>query len=256
MTAVAQTLEARRGRAHRAAVRAVEKRVVTAIRVVGTWYWPVVAVAAVVIAVLQWRFDALDGSTVEYTLGSVRWFAFSLGVIIPMSLVRPHLAAGGTRRSLIQGLARGAAWTGLAFGLLTALLYAVEQLVWGLIGWDWHRSLGLTGDAGLVGFAVNLMGEGLITLTYFLLGVAVAAGFTRLGPWLGLVLCLAFGIPAVIADVALYAGPATALAEGLLGVSGPLPVVTGLGALVFLAAAVYLAVRRLLGDIPAKANPA
>ncbi|GAA1859147.1 hypothetical protein [Myceligenerans crystallogenes] len=256
MNAVAQTLEARRARTHRAGVRAVERRVVTAVRVVGVWYWPILAFAAVLVAVLQWRLGALEGSTVEYVLGSVRWFGFSLGVILPMALIRPHLAAGGTRRALLHGLARGAAWTGLIFGLVIAVLYLAEQLVWGLIGWDWHRSLGISGGTGPVTFGVNLVGEGLVTLIYFLLGTAVAAGFTRLGPWLGLALCLLLGIPALIADIALYAGPATALAEGLLGMTGPMPVAVSLGALGVLAVAVYLVVRQLLGDLPVKQNPA
>lgn len=251
MSTVARVMGERRTVAHRNAVRVVEKQIGAMLLTVGVWYWPVVALAAVTIAVIQLRFDALEGSTVQYVVGSARWFAFSLGVIVPMGMFRAHLAAGGTRRALVRGVARGAAWAGIGFGLVIAVLYAAEQGVWQLLGLDWHRSLGLTESTAVVGFVVNVAGEGLVALTYFLLGAAVACGFTRFGPWLGLIVCLGLGIPAVVADIALYAGPATALAAQLFGMTGPLPALVGLLVVAAAAAVTFVTLDHIIRDIPA-----
>ncbi|RPF19707.1 hypothetical protein [Myceligenerans xiligouense] len=252
MSTVAQVLDERRAMAHRSAVRAVDRQVGTVLRAVGVWYWPIVTLAAVTIALIQFRVGALESSTVQYVVGSARWFAFSLGVIVPLAMIRPHLAAGGTRRALVRGVARGAARAGAVFGLAVAALYAAEQGVWRLLGMDWHRSIGRDDSTGVVGFVVNTVGEGLVVSTYFLLGVAVAGGFLRFGPWLGLVVCLGFGVPAIVADIALYAGPATALAEHVLDLDGPLPVLVGLLTVAAAAAATYVALGLLLRDIPVK----
>jgi hypothetical protein len=251
MSVVAHALDERRPVVHRNAVRVVERQVGAMLLTVGVWYWPVVALAAVTIAVVQQQFDALDGSTVQYVVGSARWFAFSLGVIVPMGMIRAHLAAGGTRRSLVHGVRRGAAWAGIVFGLVIAVLYAAEQSVWRLLDLGWHRSLGLTESTAVIGFVVNATGEGLVALTYFLLGAAVAGGFARFGPWLGLIVCLGLGIPAVVADIALYAGPATALAAQLFGMTGPLPALAGLVAVAAAATATYAALYLVIRDIPA-----
>ncbi|GAB3174918.1 hypothetical protein GCM10027059_47810 [Myceligenerans halotolerans] len=252
MSTIAQALDERRVVAHRSAVRAMDRQVGTALWTVGVWYWPIITLAAVAIALIQLRVGALDGSTVQYVVGSVRWFGFALGVIVPLAMIRTHLAAGGTRRALVRGVARGAARAGAVFGLAVAALYAVEQVTWSLLGLDWHRSLGRDDSTGVVGFVVNAVGEGLVVSTYCLLGVAVAGGFVRFGPWLGLVVCLGLGVPAIAADIALYAGPATALAEGVFGLSGPLPVVAGLLTVAAAAAATYVALGLLLRDIPVK----
>ncbi|MBE1875061.1 hypothetical protein [Myceligenerans pegani] len=252
MSTLAQTLDARRAAADRSAVRTVAKHIGGVLVGVGAWYWPIIVLAAAIIALIQQRFDALDGSTVQYVVGSARWFAFSLGVIVPLAMIRPHLAAGGTRRALFRGVVRGAGLAGASFGLVIACLYAAEQGVWRLLDLDWHRSLGLDESTGAVGFAVNAVGEGLVAFTYFLLGAAVSAGFVRFGPWLGLVVCLSLGIPAVVADIALYAGPATALAQQVLGLSGPLPALAGLLVVVVAAAATCLALHLLLRSIPVK----
>ncbi|GAB4086584.1 hypothetical protein GCM10028784_32140 [Myceligenerans cantabricum] len=252
MSAVAQALDDRRAAAQRSAVRAVDRQIGTVLLAVGAWYWPIIALAALAVAVIQVRLDALDGSTLQYTVGSARWFAFSLGVIIPMAMIRPHVAAGGTRRALFRGVARGAAASGIGFGLVIAVLYAVEQGVWQLLGLDWYRNLGLEESTAVVGFVVNTVGEGLVAFTYFLLGAAVGAGFLRFGPWLGLVVCLGLLIPAVVADVALYAGPATALAQQLFGLDGPLPALVGLAVVAAAAAATCVALGLILRDIPVK----
>lgn len=252
MSAVAQTLATRGSALDRRATRAVEKQILAGTLTVGVWYWPVIALAAVVIALIQWRIDALDGSTVQYVVGSTRWFAFSLGVIIPQALMRVHLTAGGTRRSLVNGLGLGAMWVGVAFGLASAILYAIEQVVWNLLGWEWDRGLGLAENAGLVGFVVNTTGEGLVALAYFLTGAAVAAAFNRCGPWRGLLILLGLGLPAVAADIALYAGPASALAEWMFGLDGPMPAVGSLLVLTAIALVIHVVTRLLLRDIPVK----
>ncbi|MBO0611047.1 hypothetical protein [Myceligenerans salitolerans] len=252
MSAVATALDERRTAVQRRAVRAVDGQIAAVLRTVGFWYWPVIALAAVVIALVQQRLGALDGSTVQYVVGSARWFAFSLGVIVPMAVMRPHLAAGGTRRALVRGVARGAVRAGVVFGLAVAVLYAAEQVAWRLLDLDWYRTLGPDRTTGVGGFLVNTVGEGLVALTYFLLGAAVAGGFARFGPWLGLVLCLGFGFPAVVADVALYTGPATALAAQILGMSGPLPMLAGLFTVLAAAAVTYIALGLILRDLPVK----
>jgi hypothetical protein len=249
---LAQNLDARRVALHRNAVRSVAKHIRGVLVGVGVWYWPIIVLAAVVVALILHRLDALDGSTVQYVVGSARWFAFSLGVIVPLGMMRPHLAAGGTRRALIHGLVRGAAWAGATFGIVIACLYTAEQSIWRLLRLDWYRSLGLAESTGAVGFVVNTAGEGLVAFTYFLLGAAVSGGFARFGPWLGLVVCLGLGIPAVVADIALYAGPATALAELLLGMGGPLPALGGLLVVGAAAAVTYVVLYLLLRDIPVK----
>jgi hypothetical protein len=178
----AVNLEERGRLARQRSTRAAEKALMGGLLVTSAWFWGTIVVVSIVIAVVQGRFGGLEGSTLQYTLGSARWYMFTMGLILAIAVLPLHIAAGGTRRSFVTGLIRTSVLVGLLTGLLTAVLLPAERLLWGVIGWDWHFSLGLVPEGN---FLVTVVGETLVVATYVLAGAMLSAGYQRLGAWGG-----------------------------------------------------------------------
>lgn len=203
-------VRAAEGRAARTAAGAT----VRVIRTIGGWYWAIFAVVAVTIAVLMTRYGpGLDEAVLDSQMGgSSRWVALVLGLIVPAAYLRLHLAAGGTRRTLVSGTVRGALLGGLVIGLFTAVYLTGERLLLGALGQTWTREFGPPVD-GWAGIALTVLTESLVVATYYLAGAGVAAGYRRLGVVAGTFYTAVALVPAAGVDLATHTG-VTALLAG------------------------------------------
>ncbi|MFD2027700.1 hypothetical protein [Promicromonospora aerolata] len=198
------TILEERGRlAHQRSSRAAEKVFLRGMLQAGAWFWVAVVVASIVIAVIQARFGGMEGSALQYTIGSARWFMFTMGLILGVATLPLHLAAGGTRRAFVNGLIRAAVLAGLSTGLLLALLLLVERLAWGAVGWDWQFSQGLVPEGS---FVVTVAGEALVIATYILAGAMLPAGYQRFGAWGGSFWILALLALVIFVDWCVHTG--------------------------------------------------
>lgn len=200
---VTTTLEERGRVARHRSMRAAENVVVGAMLRTTAWFWGSIVLVGIVIAVLQSRFGELDGSALQYTLGSTRWFMFTMGLILAIAVLPMHVAAGGTRRAFVDGFIRGALFIGLVTGLVTATVLLVERLVWGALGWDWHFGQGLAPDGS---FVITAASEALVIATYVLTGGILPAAYQRLGAWGGSFMIVALLAAMFFADWSVHTG--------------------------------------------------
>ncbi|WP_125776363.1 hypothetical protein [Antribacter gilvus] len=241
-----EALRARADDVHKRAVKAVENTVAGAVIVVGLWFWLILLLVAAVLVVIELRTGSIGpGSVVENILVSPRWFALVMGLIVPVGVLTVHLAAGGTRKALVDGIVRAALFSGGAYGVATAALLLLERLAFFLADREWFRG---DGSADARGFSISILSEGLSIATYLLVGVAIGIGYYRYGGWLGTVLIPLFLIPCAVADafrlerlrdlVEPFPGPLGPLSLLLLGIGGVLLAI--------------LAAERLLRDVPVR----
>ncbi len=190
----------------RRAERRLGRRFVTSLLVAGAWFW--VLWAALVIgaplAVERWGGE-LERITYAAAGGPGRWVAFTVGLLATVTLLTIHLAAGGTRRSFVTGVVRGAVPAGLAFGVLTAALAAGERRLYTALERPW-TGIGPFAVDSPAGFATTTLGETLVIVTYVLVGSAVAVGYRRSGPWWGTALMVPLLLPAAVVDLATRTG--------------------------------------------------
>ncbi|MFI2102884.1 hypothetical protein ACH436_06305 [Isoptericola sp. NPDC019693] len=240
---------------HRPAVRVARRRVVRSLLLSGAWFWAIwtVFVAGVPAAVDRWGGEMPD-LTYDLAGAPSRWVAFAVGAIVSGSMLRLHVAAGGTRASVVDGVLRAAALVGPAFGVMTVLLTLGEERVYAALDLHWKGGatpLPLDTAAGVV---VTVVGEALVVVTYALAGVAVVAGFRRFihVRWVLFfppLLVLPLLVPCAIADLATRTGLFGIPLRGgyetvLVGAVGT--VVGGLAA----AALAAVVAHRLLRDVP------
>ncbi|WP_418275811.1 hypothetical protein ACNHYB_13260 [Isoptericola jiangsuensis] len=234
------------------AARAPRRRFVRQLLVSGAWFWGVwaVFVAGVPAAIDRWGGDMV-GLTYELAGAPARWVALAVGAVVTDGVLRLHLAAGGTRRSLVTGATTGAALVGPLFGVMAVLLTLGEERVFDGLDRPWPGGATPLPLESVTNVVVTVAGESLVVVTYTLVGVAavaaVALARTRLLMF-GAVLFPALLIPCVLADLATRTGIfATALRGGyhdvVLGIVGTLG-----GGLLAAALAVLLA-RRLLHHV-------
>jgi hypothetical protein len=212
---------------------------------ISTWFWGSIVLASIVIAVLQSRFSDLDGSTLQYTIGSARWFMFTMGLILAGATLPMHIAAGGTRRAFVDGLIRAALFVGLVTGLVTAALLLVERLAWGAVGWDWQFAQGLVPEGN---FGVTAAGEALVIATYILAGAMLPAGYVRFGAWGGSFWILALLALVVFVDWCVHTG--YVFGWDTLADAGPERTLLGLGGGVVAVAAAAFGVDRFYRSMP------
>lgn len=236
--------------AERRAVREAQRRVLNPMLLVGAGYWLVYALVVTAIVV----GNELAGNVLTRSIldvqwgGSSRWIVFVLGVIIPPTLLRPHVAAGGTRRSLATGTIRAAVMVGLAFGAVTALYLVGERALFGALGMSWGQTIGLPGE-GFGGLALRGIAEALVVATYTLSGALVSMGYYRLGMGRGTAFILVSLVPPVLVDLATRTGGLAAVVGDRYPFDGAMAVAVGLaGALVAagLAASLLHAVQRAI----------
>lgn len=199
----AVNLEERGRLARQRSTRAAEKALMGGLLVTSGWFWGTIIVVSIVIAVIQGRFGGLEGSTLQYTLGSARWYMFTMGMILTVAVLPLHIAAGGTRRSFVTGLIRTSMLVGLVTGLATAVLVLTERLAWGAIGWAWEFPQGLVPEGS---FVVTVASEALVIATYILAGAMLPAGYVRLGAWGGSLWILVLFALIVFVDWCMHTG--------------------------------------------------
>jgi hypothetical protein len=193
-------------------VAAVDRRLRRNAVVVGIWFWAVYALYAAGITVGNAAAgNDLEISALDATLGSSRWPMIWLGISASVAILGLHVAAGGSRRSLFEGVVRGAVVVGAGFGVVTTLALLGERLLSTSLGMSWRRLGALPFDSpgAVLGTAVA---EALVITTYILAGACLAAGFIHAGAWGGL-LIIPLAIPAVLVDLATRTGVVGAVAN-------------------------------------------
>lgn len=172
------------------ATRRVARSVGQATLVIGGIFWAIFLVTTVGVPLVVHQAGGVMGGGVmtgaEY---AAPWFALSLGMIALASLVVPHLAAGGTRRSLAVGGLAAALVAGVAYGVAYALMLLVERGLFGALGWEWEQ-LGSGLDAGGAWLVVTGAGEAISVVVYMLVGMAAQAAYRTHGMWRGTLLLL------------------------------------------------------------------
>jgi len=226
-------------RAHARAVRRVTRSVGQVMLAVGAGFWGIFLVATVGVPLVVHQVGGvMGGGAMTGARYAVPWFVFSLAMIAVLGLVVPHLAAGGTRRSLFTGALVAVLAAGVAYGAAYALLLVVERALFGALGWQWEQ-LGSDLDAGGAWLAVTAVGEAIAVVVYALVGIAAQAGYRTCGIWRGTALLLPGLALLVLVDHATRHGVFDDALGGLGLVGDGAPAALGLlQALVVLALAV------------------
>ncbi len=248
-TSTAPTVDARATRAEaafRTAVASARRWVVSGHAVVGSGYWAVVVLAAVVVPLIV---RAVAGAaTFSLMVGvaySAPWVVFSVTIAVVSQMPGMHLGAGGTRRSMHRGVVQALALTGAAYGACYGLALLAERAYVEGLGLRWTVPGGLGTFAG--GLGLTALGEVFVVVVYSLVGATVVALFQagmRPVRTVGSLALTALFLPAV--EMATRSGVAgegaTAWLADHVGLDGRVAVVVGLAlalGLVVLASAWY-----------------
>ncbi|QGQ18256.1 hypothetical protein GC089_01975 [Cellulomonas sp. JZ18] len=208
------------------------------------WYWAIALVVLLVATLIVWRVNGtVDVSIVAYARQSAIWFPFSQAILLVAALLRPHLAAGMTRRTFVRSSLVTAVSTGLGYTLVLSALLLVERALHSAVGWDaeiLEQGFELTGRD-----FPSMVGELAPALVLAnLCGLLVGVVYHRFGGWWGTV-TLPLTVLPIVATLAL-AGEWFASLPALDGVlSGPAdaPLLTG-AVLVVVTAGAYVALAR------------
>lgn len=179
---------------------------------VGIWFWVIYALYAVGIIVGNAAAgNDLEISALDATIGASRWPMIWLGISASVGILALHVSAGGSRRSLFEGVLRGALVVGAGFGAVTTLVLLGERLLSTSLGMTWRRLGALPFDSPVAVLGTALA-EALVITTYILVGASIGAGFTHLGAWGGL-LIVPLAVPAVLVDLATRTGVVGSIAN-------------------------------------------
>jgi hypothetical protein len=214
-------------RVHARAVRRVARYVGSVTLVIGAVFWGIFLVVTVAVPlIVRQAGGVMGGGAMTGAEYAAPWFALSLGTIALATVVVPHLAAGGTRRSMFVGALVAALVAGVAYGVAAMLLLLVERSLFGALGWEWEQ-LGSGLDAGDAWLVVSGAGTAIGVAVYMLVGMAAQATYRTNGVWRGTALLLPGLALLVLVDHATRSG-AFADALGGLGLVGDLPAGAGL----------------------------
>lgn len=222
--------------------------------------------AAIVIAVIALviisRSVTPSYSALQLAQQVAPWFPFAVAIHIAVSWLRPHVAAGMTRRSYVRGAIASALVTGIGAALALVVVLSVEHWVYGRLGWT-AGALDGRALAPSTPLLPYLWGLAVLVAAGALSGTIVGLSYVRLGPLATLALPVTLlPLPAV---ALLGLDPRTMFTAVAIRVDGEIvsPVGFGTGgglgavlaALLVLglaALAVYLLARRI--PLPAKVS--
>ncbi|MFD6176060.1 MULTISPECIES: hypothetical protein [unclassified Isoptericola] len=225
-------------RARSRAARRVARSVGSATLLIGSGFWGLFLVATVAVPlVVRQAGGVMGGGAMTGAEYAASWFALSLGMITVAGLTVPHLAAGGTRRSMFSGALSASLVAGVAYGVAYAVLLLVERALFDGLGWTWDR-VGSGLDAGGAWVVVSGAAEAIGVVVYMLVGMAAQASYRTHGVWAGTALLVPGFVLVVLVDHATRLGTFSD-AFGTLGLGGDhAPAALGLAqALVVLALA-------------------
>lgn len=197
---------------HRRGVAGVDRRLRRAATTVGIWFWAIYVVYAVGITVGNaLAGNDLEISALDATLGSTRWPMIWLGVTASVGILALHVSAGGSRRSLFEGVVRGSLVVGAGYGVVTTLALLGERTLSTSLGMTWRRLGALPFDSPLTVLG-TVVAEALVITTYLLFGACVGAGFAHYRAW-GTLLIVPLAVPAVLVDLATRTGVTGSIAN-------------------------------------------
>ncbi|MBD5786119.1 hypothetical protein IF650_08005 [Cellulosimicrobium terreum] len=233
--------------AHRRGVRATAEYAVFATWYIGVWFWVVaLAIGGIILFVMQ-RTGDVDLTAVSGPSESARFFLFVMGIVLPLSMVALHVAAGGTRRSFAQGMWVSGLVVGLTFGLVSAAVAWIEWWGFDRAGWPVDRVQNQLYQDGSQ-FGLVLLVQSVSCAVYFLVGIAIALGYYRAGFWRGTGIMLVALVPLAVAEVSLQSGWFGQAFAGSVGVPAATVWGAALGGLVAVALAALL-VSRIMADV-------
>jgi hypothetical protein len=194
-------------RADRYAVRAARRGFQRRLLVAGAWFWGIwaVLVTFVPFAIDRWGGEMV-GLTYELSGAPGRWVALAVGAIVAGSRLRLHVAAGGTRRSMIDGGVLAAATVGPLFGVLTVLLTLGEERFYDGLGIVWQGGATPFPLDSAAGVVLAVVAETLVTVTYLLVGIASVGAFRTRLMMLGPILVAGLLVPCAVVDLATRTG--------------------------------------------------
>jgi hypothetical protein len=197
---------------HLRGVAGVSRRLRRSGLVVGIWFWAIYVLYAVGITVGNAvAGNDLEVSALDATLGASRWSMIWLGITASVGVLALHLAAGGSRRSLFDGVVRGSLVVGAGYGVVTTLALLGERTLSMSLGMTWRRLGALPFDSPLTVLG-TVVAEALVITTYLLFGACVGAGFARYRAW-GTLLVVPLAVPAVLVDLATRTGVVGSIAN-------------------------------------------
>ena len=190
---------------HQRGVAGVDRRLRRAGATVGIWFWAVYVLYAVGITVGNaLAGNDLEISALDATIGAARWPMIWLGVVASVGLLALHVSAGGSRRSLFEGVVRGSLVVGAGYGVVTTLALLGERTLSTSLGMTWRRLGALPFDSPLAVLG-TVVAEALVITTYLLFGACIGAGFAHYRVW-GALLIVPLAAPAVLVDLATRTG--------------------------------------------------
>ena len=169
-------------------------------RLVGLWFWGVIALVVVVASVITARFGGIDLSLWALITGQAsKYWLLVLGVSLVVIQLKLYVANGVTRREFLLGAG--------AFGVVTALLFAALVPIGTGVEWLLRNAFGVAAN----GYPDFSAGQALRDFGYYapgaigwlITGALVAAGFYRYSWWAGLLLVIPFGLPLVVPEMLL-----------------------------------------------------
>jgi len=191
--------------AHRRGVRSTAEYAVNATWYVGVWFWAIAILVGGIILFFMQRSDDVDLTAVSSVAESARFYLLVMGIVLPLSMVALHVAAGGTRRSFAHGLWCAAAVTGVTYGLASAVVTWCQWWLFTRNGWPAEAAQEQLYEDGSE-FGLVLLVHSLFCAVYFLAGTVVALGYYRSGFWGGTALVLVALVPVVLVEVSLQSG--------------------------------------------------
>lgn len=237
--------------AHQRATAGARRRFTRSLLVAGAWFLGIYALYAVILVAVLPHTDAEYAvSALDTTIGSSRWVAMGLGAGVTSGLLRPHVAAGGSRRSFFTGTVGGALVAGAVYGVVTTMTFLGERALSSVFGMPWRRLVGLPISQDSVSwYIVTPVAEGLVIAVYALVGIAAGLAYQRYG-WLeGTLTLIGLLLPAALVDAATGTGVVGSALAFQAEQGGPtVSVALGLAGAVIAVAAAAVAYFLLLRD--------